>query len=163
MSRPRLLIVWHSRTGGSAAMANAAAQGAAEDAEVTQLPAHEATPETMLAHNAYLFAAPENLAGLSGAMKEFLDRCYYPLLGAIEGRAYAAMICAGSDGEGAARQLARIALGWRLRPIAEPLIVNTAAQTMDAILAPKTLSPADLERCRTLGATLAAGLAIGMF
>jgi hypothetical protein len=96
-------------------------------------------------------------------MKDFFDRCYYPLLGQIEGRPYATMICAGSDGEGAARQIARIATGWRLRLVADPLIVCTHAQTAEAILAPKIIAEADLAKCRELGATLAAGLAMGVF
>jgi multimeric flavodoxin WrbA len=116
-----------------------------------------------LAADGYLFAGPENLAGLSGAMKEFFDRCYYPVLDRIQGRPYAAMICAGSDGTGAARQIARITTGWRLRAIAEPLIVCTQAQTPEAILAEKTLSAEALAPCRELGQALAAGLALGVF
>jgi hypothetical protein len=73
------------------------------------------------------------------------------------------MICAGSDGQNAARQIARIATGWRLRPVAEPLIVCTRAQTPEAILAPKTISAAELSRCNDLGAALAAGLDLGIF
>ena len=96
-------------------------------------------------------------------MKEFFDRCYYPLLGRIEGRAYATLMAAGSDGSGAQRQLDRIATGWRLRRVAEPVIVNTAAQTPEAILAPKTVTSTDLERCRALGQALGAGLAMGAF
>ena len=74
-----------------------------------------------------------------------------------------AMVCAGSDGTNAARQIARIATGWRLRPVADPLIVCTHAQTPEAILAPKQIGPADLERCRALGEAMAAGLGMGVF
>jgi len=160
-----LLIVWHSRTGGAQAMAEAAAEAARAGAEaiVRSLPAAETEPADLLAADGYLFVCPENLASMSGAMKEVFDRCYYPCLDRLNGRPYAAMICAGSDGEGAARQLARIATGWRLKPIAEPKIVNVAAQTPDAILAPKRLTDAQLASCRELGATLAAGLAMGVF
>ena len=73
------------------------------------------------------------------------------------------MLCAGSDGQGAARQISRIATGWRLRAVAAPLIVCTRAQTAEAILAAKTIVPADLARCHDLGAALAAGLAVGVF
>jgi hypothetical protein len=73
------------------------------------------------------------------------------------------MVCAGSDGQGAARQIARITTGWRLREVAAPLIVCTRAQTPEAILAPKTIAADDLARCRDLGAALAAGLALGVF
>lgn len=160
-----LLIVWHSRTGGARRIAQAAAEGAAEEAEVAArlVAADAAGPDDLLGADGYLFAAPENLAGLSGAMKEFFDRCYYPVLDRIQGRPYAAMICAGSDGTGAARQIARIATGWRLRAVADPLIVCTHAQTPEAILAEKTLTAEELEPCRELGLALAAGVALGVF
>jgi multimeric flavodoxin WrbA len=100
---------------------------------------------------------------MAGVMKDFFDRCYYPLLDQIQGRPYATMICAGSDGAGTARQIARIATGWRLKPIAEPLIIITGAQTPGAIATPKTISTADLARCHELGAAFAAGLTAGIF
>lgn len=160
-----LLVVWHSRTGGARQMAETAAQAAAEEVGVTvrSIPAADARPDDLLAADGYLFAAPENLAALSGAMKDFFDRCYYPCLERLNGRPYAAMVCAGSDGTGAARQLARIATGWRLKPVAEPLIVGVSAQTPEAILAEKSLTPAQLAPCAELGAALAAGLAMGVF
>jgi NAD(P)H-dependent FMN reductase len=127
------------------------------------LPAAVAQPRDLLAADGYLFACPENLAAMSGAMKELFDRCYYPCLERLNGRPYAAMICAGSGGEGAASQLARIATGWRLKAVAEPLIVNVAAQSPEAILAPKTLTRAQIVLCANLGAALAAGLAMGVF
>jgi multimeric flavodoxin WrbA len=130
---------------------------------VRLVPAAEAGPADLLAAAGYLFATPENLAAIAGLMKDFFDRTYYAALGRIEGRPYATMICAGSDGANAARQIARIATGWRLRQVAEPLIVLTHAQTPEAILAPKSIAPEDLARCEELGATLGAGLSIGMF
>lgn len=156
-----LAIVWHSRTGAARAMAEAAFAGAGERALLIR--AEDATPEQLLAAKGYLFACPENLAAMSGAMKEMFDRCYYPLLGKVEGRGYATLIAAGSDGHGAQAQLDRIVKGWRLRRVAEPLIVNLAAQTPEAILAPKTVPAAQLEACRELGAALASGLELGIF
>lgn len=158
-----LLIVYHTRTGGSRQMAEAAA-GAARDEIPTALKrAEEAGPDDLLQASGYIFCAPENLATLSGAMKEFFDRCYYPVLGRIEGRPYAQMICAGSDGEGAARQLARIAQGWRLHEVQPPLIVCTHAQTPEAILAEKTIAADQLALCRETGAAIGAGLSMGVF
>lgn len=159
----RVLIVYHSRTGGSRQMAEAAADAARAEAETVLLTADKAGPDDLLAAEGYLFCGPENLAALSGTMKEFFDRCYYPVLGRIEGRPYALMICAGSDGEGAARQAARIALGWRLKEIQPPLILCTHAQTPEAILAEKTIPEDELARCRELGALMAAGLSLGVF
>src|SRR5688500_7250504 len=149
----RLLIVWHSRTGAARAMADAAAKGAATEPEVEVriLAADDAGPDDLLTADGYLFACPENLASMSGAMKEFFDRSYYPALEKLNGRPYAALIAAGSDGGGAARQMARICTGWRLKAIAEPLIVGTHAQTPEAILAEKVLSEVELARCADLG------------
>lgn len=158
----KLLIVWHSMTGGSEALARAAAEGAGE-AEVDLLHADAAGADDVLAADGYLFVFPENLAAISGVMKAFFDRCYYPCLGKIEGRPYAIIVCAGSDGSNAVRQAERIATGWRLKKVADSIIVCTHAQTPEAILAAKTISEADLERARDLGAAMAAGLAMGVF
>jgi NAD(P)H-dependent FMN reductase len=130
---------------------------------VRLLRAEDAVAADLLQADGYIFAAPENLAALSGPMKDFFDRCYYPVLGRIEGRPYATMVCAGSDGENAVRQIARIATGWRLRQIAEPIVVCTRAQTPETILAPKIVAPADLARCAELGAAFAAGLDAGIY
>jgi len=159
----QLLIVYHSRTGGSRQMAQAAAEGARDEVETVLLQSRDTTPEHVKDASGYLFCAPENLAALSGEMKEFFDRCYYPVLGQIEGRPYAQMICAGSDGENAARQLARIATGWRLKEVQPPLIICTHAQTEAEILAAKTIPEGELQTCQDLGAALGAGLAMGAF
>ncbi len=160
-----LLILYHSLTGGSEAMARAALLGAQQETGVTPrlVTAAEATAEDLIAADGAIFACPENLATMAGVMKDFFDRAYYPALGKIEGRPYATMICAGSDGEGAARQIARIATGWRMKAVAEPLILCTHAQTPEAILASKTLPAEALARCQDLGLAMAAGLAIGVF
>jgi multimeric flavodoxin WrbA len=160
-----LLIVFHSLTGGTRQMAQAAAAGAEaeSDLRVSLQSAAATTPQDVLAASGYIFATPENLAAISGIMKDFFDRCYYPALERINGRPYATLICAGSDGQNAARQIERIATGWRLKPVANPLIICTHAQTPEAILVPKIIGAAELERCRALGAALGAGLAMGIF
>ena len=160
-----LLIVHHSVTGGTLQMAQAAARGARHETEIAVrlATAASAAAQDLLAADGYLFAAPENLAAISGLMKDFFDRTYYPVLDALQGRPYALLVCAGSDGTNAARQMERIATGWRLKAIAPPLIVCTHAQTPEAILAPKQIAAADLARCEELGATLAAGLSLGIF
>lgn len=156
-----LAIVWHSRTGAARAMAEAAFEAAGADARL--ISAEAAQPDDLLAAGGYLFACPENLGTMSGLMKEMFDRCYYPLLGKVEGRPYATMIAAGSDGHGAQAQIDRIVTGWRLRRVAEPLILNVDAQSPQAILAPKTVPEERLDPCQALGAALAEGLALGIF
>lgn len=161
----RLAIIWHSMTGGSKALAEAAAAGAAgtNEVETETLDADTASPQTLLDADGYIFAFPENLAAISGVMKAFFDRSYYPCLGKIEGRPYALVVCAGSDGSNAVRQAERIATGWRLKRIADSQIVCTHAQTPEAILAAKTIKEADLSKARELGTALAEGLALGIF
>ena len=161
-----LLIVQHSMTGGTLQMAQAAAEGAAGEPEmrVRLLHARDAGPDDVLAADGYLFATPENLATMSGLMKDFFDRCYYPALDKLDGGPCASCsVCAGSDGSGAARQIERIATGWRLRAVAPALVVCTHAQTPEEILRPKEIGSADLARCAELGAALAAGIALGVF
>ena len=160
-----LLIVYHSLTGGTLQMAHSAAAGArsAQGLQVSLRRAAEAQAEDVLEADGYIFASPENLAAMTGMMKDFFDRTYYAALDRIEGRAYATLICAGSDGSNAARQIERIATGWRLRCIAPPLIICVHAQTAEEILRPKVIDQAALARCEELGATLASGLALGIF
>ena len=145
-----LLIVFHSFTGGTRQMAEAATRGAGAEAEVDVrlLQAPDAGPADVLAADGYIFATPENLAALAGLMKDFFDRTYYAALDQINGRPYAVLICAGSDGQNAARQIEHIATGWRLRAVADPIIVCTHAQTPKTILAPKRIGSADLARAR---------------
>lgn len=156
----RLLIIWHSRTGASEAMARAAADGAGD---ALLLRADAVSEAALLAAGGYLFVCPENLASMSGLMKEMFDQYYYPVLGRIEGRPFATIIAAGSDGAGAGRQIDRIVTGWRLKRVAEPLIVNFAAQTPAAITAPKIVPDKVLKHCRELGSLMGEGLRLGIF
>lgn len=159
----QLLIVYHSMTGGSRQMAEAAAEAAQTEITTRLVRASDAGPADLLQADGYIFCGPENLAAIAGVMKDFFDRSYYPALGKIEGRPYAQLICAGSDGENAARQTARIATGWRLREVQPPLIICTHAQTPEAILAEKVIPAEQLSQCRELGAAMGAGITMGAF
>jgi multimeric flavodoxin WrbA len=160
-----LLIVYHSMTGGTQQMAHAAAAGARGEhgVQVSLLRAAEAQPKDVLEADGYIFASPENLAGMSGMIKDFFDRTYYAALERINGRPFLTLICAGSDGRNAAQQIERIATGWRLKAIAEPLIVCTHAQTPEQILKPKKIDARLLQACEELGKTLGSGIAMGIF
>jgi multimeric flavodoxin WrbA len=160
-----LLIVYHSMTGGTLQMAHAAAEGARGEAgvRVSLLRAAEAQVGDVLSADGYIFATPENLAGMAGMMKDFFDRTYYAALDRVNGMAYLTLVCAGSDGHNTARQIDRIAAGWRLKRIADPYIVCTNAQTPEHILRPKLIDEGALRRCEELGKTMAGGLAMGIF
>ena len=161
----QLLIIWHSMTGGSEALARAAYDGAcrAQGVNVEMLNADDVGAAQVMAADGYLFAFPENLAAISGGMKSFFDRCYYPCLGTLNGRPYAMIVCAGSDGRNAVAQAERITTGWRLRQIAESRIVCTHAQTSEAILAPKTINEDDQQAAADLGEQIATGLLMGIY
>jgi NAD(P)H-dependent FMN reductase len=162
--KPRLLILWHSRTGTARMLAIRMQRAAAKhDVAVQRTHATRARAADLIAADGVIFCAPENLGSLSGEMKAFFDRSYYACLERCSAKPYAQVIAAGSDGQGAVRQLARIATGLRLRSIAEPLIVITHAQTAAAIAAEKRLSTIQCKDACELAAGFAAGLAAGIY
>lgn len=147
-------------------MARAAAAGgtgAQSAVSVSLLRAADAQTDDLLNAGGFIFASPENLAAMSGQMKDFFDRTYYGALDRLNGRPYAILVCAGSDGRNAAQQIERIATGWRLKAIADPILICTHAQTPEEILRPKHIAAEKLQACEELGAALASGMALGIF
>lgn len=144
-------------------MAHAAHEGAMTELGSRLSNAEQTSPADVLGSAGYLFCFPENLGSMSGEMKAFFDRSYYPLLGQLEGRPYASIVAAGSGGHGAQLQLDRIVTGWRLRRVVEPMIHCTQAQTPEEILAPKIVSDEVLQSCHSLGQGIAAGISLGVF
>ena len=162
----RLLIIWHSRTGTAQALARAVAEGARQSGEavdVALVAAADVTAAVALEADGYIFCGPENLASMSGMMKEMVDRIYYDLLDKVAGRPWALIVAAGTDGSNTVRQWQRIATGWRLRAIADPIIALTGADTPQAIAAAKTPEPGDVVQAHALGGAMATGLALGIF
>ncbi len=178
-----LLIVWCSRTGASAALARACADAAGSEFglasgfkagsngagqasinfRVVCERCDEVRSETLLSAHAFVFVCPENLGTMAGAMKEFFDQNYYLALEKLNGRGYACIVAAGSDGQGAVRQIERIALGWRLKKMADSVIVNTQAQSPEDIWATKILSLEQLRPAQELGQLAATGLMLGIY
>jgi len=150
----RLLLVFHSQSGRTQRLAEAVATGAAElkdEVALRQRRAFDATLEDLLWAEGLLLGTPENFGYLSGAIKDFLDRTYYPAEGKTVGLPWAMFVSAGNDGSGAVRALERIASGYGWTRVAEPLIVQGEPDA------------AALAQARELGQTLAAGLACGIF
>ncbi len=153
ISKPQLLIVYHTQSGNTGRLAEAVLRGAQQETNVTtkMQRAFDTTIDDLLACNGLLLGTPENFGFMSGALKDFFDRTYYPAEGKTIALPYAVFISAGNDGSGAVRQIERIATGYGWRRVAEPLIVR------------KEIGAADLFRCEELGAALAAGLALGIY
>jgi multimeric flavodoxin WrbA len=147
-----LLIVYHTGGVKTAQMAEAVARGATteEGVRVVVKRCAEAGPEDVLAADGLILGTPENFGYMSGMMKDFLERVFYPCEGKVEGRPYALFVGAGQDGTGAVTSVERIVTGLRLR------------RAHEAIIALKELTPELLARCEELGATFAAGLALGV-
>lgn len=161
MDENYLLIVWHSRTGSAKSLAKAAYEGAGDHGCLMR--AQDVQPKHLMDAAGYLFCCPENLASMSGETKEMFDRCYYAALTKIAGRPFATIIAAGSDGEGAQKQIDRICKGWRLKRVSKHMIVDTDAQTEEEILAPKKIGEKDLILAREMGQALGQGIAEGIF
>ncbi|MYD98352.1 MAG: flavodoxin family protein [Gammaproteobacteria bacterium] len=150
-----LLIVYHTMTGHTGRMAQAAYQGATdpliEEVEVHLKKAVDAGPDDLLWANGLLLGTPENFGYMSGAMKDFLDRTFYPVEGKLQPLPYAMFISAGNDGRGALSAIRRIANGYPFTEVQEPVIARGE------------LEESHLEACRELGMALAAGLEAGIY
>ena len=148
-----LLIVYHTQTGNTGRMAQAVWSGAKEESDtVTRLKiAACAGLKDLIWADALLLGTPENFGYMSGAMKNFFDRTYYPAQPLQLNLPYAIFVSAGNDGSGAVREIDRIALGYPLKKVAEPVIAQGE------------LGERHLELCRELGLSMASGLALGIF
>ena len=156
----RLLIVYHTQFGATAQMARAAFNGARsiEDIDTVLKRAADAGVADLASANALIVATSENFGGMAGMVKDFLERTFYPLEHELEGRPYALIVCAGTDGTGAVRDVERVATGWRLRK-ALPELIYKSGTTAQRVVVPDEV----LARCREIGATLAAGVAAGIY
>jgi multimeric flavodoxin WrbA len=156
----RVLIVYHTQFGGTLQMAEAAFDGARsiDGVETALRHAADAGIADLAAADALLVATSENFGAMAGMVKDFLERVYYPCEDKLEGRPYAVLVCAGTDGAGAMRDVDRVATGLRLRR-AHPGLIHRTGRTAQPTIIPDDV----LARCREIGATLAAGLAAGIF
>ena len=155
-----LLIVWHSQFGGTAQMAQAARDGArdVEGVEVVFRHARDAGVEDLLDCDGLLVATSENFGSLSGMTKDFFERVFYPCEHAVEGKPYTVIVCAGTDGSGAMHQTDRIATGLALRKVLPGMVWKSGVTAQ-----PQSVPPDVLAQCAEIGATLAAGLAAGIY
>lgn len=151
----KLLIVYHTQSGTTSRMADAVIRGATsddiDDVEVRVRSALDADADDLLWADGFILGTPENFGYMSGAMKYFLDRVFYPCEGKVNGRPYALFIRAGNDGTGAISSLRRILSGLAVREV------------QDAVLIAGDFDESRLAECEELGLTMAAGLEAGIF
>jgi multimeric flavodoxin WrbA len=150
----RLLIVAHAPSPNTQRLLDAVIAGAGspdiENVEVRVRPPLQAGPDDVLVANAIILGTTENLGYMSGALKDFFDRIYYPCLEQTQGLAYALYIRAGHDGTGTKRAVQTIVTGLRWRAVQEPLICRGA---WDDVF---------VTRCEELGAVMATALEAGI-
>ncbi len=155
MAGKRLLIVAHVPSPNTQRLRDAVVEGAKSDPdqtiEIEALSPFDTTPDHVLAAGAVILGTTENLGYMSGALKDFFDRCYYPCLEKTQGLAYCLYIRAGHDGTGTRRGVETIVTGLRWRAVQEPLICRGAWQEEF------------VGQCHDLGAAMAAGLDAGIF
>ena len=150
-----LLIVYHSQSGTTTRMADAVVAGATSrdvaGVEVRVMTALDANVDDLLWADAFILGTPENFGYMSGAMKYFLDRVFYPCENKINGKPWAMFVRAGNDGTGAISSMRRILSGLAVKEVQEPVLI---AGEFDE---------SRLEECEQLGLTIAAGLEAGIF
>jgi NAD(P)H-dependent FMN reductase len=156
----RLLMIYGGHAGGRThelvaavreGVQEFAASSPESEIELREMPALDAKTEDLLAANGLLIGTPEHFGYMSGAVKDFMDRTFYPVEGKVDGLPYAIFVSAGNDGTGAVSSIERIALGYKWRRIA------------DAVIVKGDLTEFGRARARELGQTMAAGLALGIF
>jgi multimeric flavodoxin WrbA len=149
----QLLIVVHAPSPNTKRLFEAVLAGArtGEDINVVARSPFEAGPDDVLAADGIILGTTENLGYMSGALKDFFDRSYYPCLEETQGRPYCLFIRAGHDGTGTRRGVETIVTGLRWRAVQEPIILRGDWQE-DFV-----------DQCHDLGAAMAAGLEAGIF
>lgn len=155
MAQRQLLIVAHAPSVNTQRLLDAVIEGAQSDenqtVKVEGLSPFDAGPEEIFAASAIILGTTENLGYMSGALKDFFDRSYYPCLEKTQGLPYCLYVRAGQDGTGTRRGVESITTGLRWRAVQEPLICRGEWQE------------AFVDQCRELGAAMAAGLDAGIF
>ena len=153
MPNKHLLIVYHTQSGATRRLAKAVFEGANTEPQVEcrLLLAMEASLVDLLWCDAVIFGSPENFGYLSGGIKDFFDRTFYPAQSQQLNLSYGLFISAGNDGSGAVRQLQRIIKGYPMKALADPVIVIGEPDEEG------------IQRCWELGAAVAAGLELGIF
>jgi multimeric flavodoxin WrbA len=149
----RLLIVYHTQSGNTGRMAESVLRGAQRETgcETVLKRAFDTSLDDLLACQGLIIGTPENFGTMSGAIKDFFDRTYYPAEGRTVGLPWAAFVSAGNDGSGAVAQIERIAGGYGWKRVAEPLIARHG------------VTDEDIGRCGELGEAMASGIALGIF
>jgi len=140
----KLLIVYHTHTGNTTAMAEAVYEGASSTgATVSMKRAADARAEDILDSAAVCFGTPDNFSYMSGIMKDFFDRVWIAIRDSAVGKPYAAFCSSGSGGKQALNSIEAVCESLEFKKVFE------------GVLAKGKPSPGVLEQCKELGKKLA--------
>ena len=149
-----LLVVANTPSNNTLALAQAVVRGAShpdiDSVDVKHMPPLEANQSHVLAADGIILGTTENFGYMSGALKDFFDRIYYPVLETKQGTPYALYVRAGLDGTGTITAVERIVTGLKWRPICDPLLCH--GSYVDSFV----------DQCEELGLTMAASLDAGI-
>jgi multimeric flavodoxin WrbA len=149
-----LLLVFHTPSQNTQAMADAMTQAVSaaelENLQIILKSPLQANQDDVLACDGIILGTTENLGYMSGALKDFFDRIYYPCLEIKQGLPVAAVVRAGHDGTGTCRALQTILTGLRWRWVQEILVCKGPWQ--DEFIA----------QCQELAQGMAVGLSEGI-
>ncbi len=151
----RLVVIAHAPSSNPRAMVDAVLDGAGDEAienvSIRHVRPLDARAQDALEADAIIFGTTENLGYMSGALKDFFDRCFYDLVDKTDAKPYGVFIRAGKDGTGTRRAIESICGGLNWKPVQEPLICR--GQWDEGFL----------DQCRELGMAMAAGLEAEIF
>ncbi len=155
MTSRTLLIVGHVPSPNTQRLRDSVEEGARSldsgGIAVLALSPFDTMPDDVKGASALVLGTTENLGYMSGGLKDFFDRCYYPCLEETRALPYALYIRAGLDGTGTRRAVESIAGGLRWRAVNEPLLLKGEWQDTFA------------DKAHDLGMFMAAGLEAGIF
>jgi multimeric flavodoxin WrbA len=153
-ARKHLLIVAHNPSPNTQKLVEATLRGATHEdiagVEAKHIAPLMADPEDVLWADAIILGTTENFGYMSGALKDFFDRIYYPCLEHTEALPFAAYIRAGLDGTGTKIAIGKITTGLKWKPVQETMILHGEYR------------PEFETQCEELGMLMAASLEAGI-
>ena len=149
----KLLLIYHSQKGHNLKLAEACLTGIQkeEGLEIRFQKASDTVLEDVLWADGIILVTAEYFGYMSGAMKDFFDRTYYPARDRNINIPYALLVCSETDGTGCVRSIESLAPSYTLRRALEPLLIK------------EHVLEAGLSLAEEQGQTFAAGLVMGIF
>jgi len=140
----KVLIVYHSQSGNTEAMAKAIYEGAVSTgATATLKKAGDTVADDIFRADAIAVGTPNYFSYMAGMVKDLLDRVWYTIRGKVDGKYYALFTSAGGANPIALSKIDELFQYLGMKKVAEDAVARGAP------------SPEVLEECRKMGVKLA--------